>query len=55
MREHGECSRGYALSLADAGEVGEDLGAMDVFFVHRGAGGVDVADGDNQRGGARDG
>ena len=40
---------------ADAGEVGEDLGAVDVFFVHGRAEGVDVADGDDQGGGVGEG
>jgi hypothetical protein len=41
--------------MIDAGEVGEDLWAMDVFFVHGGAKGVDVADGDDQGDGGWDG
>src|SRR5215207_383295 len=51
----GEGPWGYALALTDAGEVGEDLRAMDVFFVHGGAQGVDVAHRDDQGGGVRDG
>src|SRR5215210_5078538 len=45
---HGQSEgpRGYALALTDAGQVGEDSGAMDVFFVHGRSEGVDVADGD---------
>src|SRR5215213_3879020 len=39
---HGEGSRGYALPRSDAGEVREDFGTVDVFFVHRRAEGADV-------------
>ena len=46
----GESFRGYALARSDAGEVREDLGSVDVLFVHGRAEGVDVGDGDDEGG-----